>query len=83
MTVEVVRWHTDEGAYIALAERGRTRLHLLRIGYPMHMEGRPINEVRWCKPVDVPPKRAIRKFKQIARNNATTAVHAFLKRAQA
>lgn len=83
MTVEVVRWHSDEGAYIALAERGRTRLHLLRIGFPMHMESRPINEIRWCKPVDVPRAKAVRQFKRIARNNATTAVHRFLKRASA
>lgn len=79
------RWRTDSGCVTALVLRGRKRLHLVTIGYPIAVAHPEIAEERHIRPLaNLNASRCAKTFLKLGRTNGITAgAKHVLKRAQA
>ena len=78
----VGRWHSENGCYVAIIRRGRTRLHVCVQDYPVTLKTLPLNAERHVTRLDYPLRRAVRRFLEFAKHgNATKAALAHLRAA--
>lgn len=68
----VGRWHSDDGCQTAIVTHGRTRLHLVTIGYPISTHHLDLKDERFIRPLDYPLARAARSILKMRKTNGIT-----------
>jgi hypothetical protein len=83
-SIQVARWHSDEGCRVVLFERRRSRLRILILDHPVTLRVLPAAEQRYLEPLAYSSKRALRMARAFAAHgNATKPARRFLRGAVA
>ena len=76
--VFVAYWHAGDGHHAVLASMDAKALRLVVLGYPVILRKVPLTELRHLKRRDYPVRKAARRMRAMARNNASSGVKRFL-----
>lgn len=68
----VGRWRSDNGNFTAIVQRGRTKLHLVTVGYPIAVSTLDLKDERYVDPLPYPPNRAARQMLRLGKSNGIT-----------
>lgn len=79
-SIQVARWHTDDGCRVVLVEPRGTKLRILVLDHPVVLKVKPATERRYLDILDYSTKRALRLARAFAKNgNATKPARRFLR----
>lgn len=79
----VARWHADDGHHTVLVCQEAKALRLVVIGYPVMLRKVSPAQARHLVRLDYPVRKAARKMRKMARNNAGAGVRRMLDKALA